>query len=973
MLEIRKNTFSKNYENTFFRHFSAQLNNLFKERNLNGVLLGSPFCEVNERLQIDALLITQNVVCIIDFKNFTGKIKLPNESDFEFGLWTTETGEQVKGGSSINPFKQLKNQKSKFIDVSKKHLEDKICASDSFNSLHTVKIICFQEEVDIIGNIPGKESLNFFIIERRNFIDKILDIIDVTDKDVHLTEKSFSVFKAFFKADQYTIEDKQDEEIAGEIASKSVKFDRTKLYNDQKVALDEIKIFLEDPEKQVFILQGTIHSGKSSLIPFIQELAYDSQIHETEIFASSSRIARNLLSINGFEKVNSIYSFIYGGIVNDKSEIEDQEISDEIPLEIVPFKKCDNADNALFVVDESQMVSDSYHESLDLVFGTGYLLRDFINFAELDTSKRKIIFIGDPYLLQFGKAEESPLNPAYLEEIYKLNVSSFSLVDKHSFSDLNRQALSCVKSIKDNLFNSLNFVAGDQVSIIPNEGNQTSVKQFVQNNIDGHILVFSNEEAHNINLWIKKSIFGTGPEIASNDLVLFHNNISVDDENDPFAVAKKIYNGQFATVVSVAQNSISESVKIKGEESEIIFREFDLQLKDTGHKIKVMSLENYLTGARAELSKNEITAFKIILNTQIYNYLKEHPFEKSHYYAELLTSNIYQLNQKEISEQKHYLDSGQKVKGKLEEKENEHKKLVKQAKGKYMRYIKYTLSNDPTTKYYKYKNAALLRFGWAMTIHKSVSFKWDEVIINCDPGLGYNNSRNNENYFRLLYTALSRAKKKVNLINYKPISPFEKTEFIDRNTGEKPKEIFFQSDNSEPTLRLDELKVYVTAKLAVMKLKIRNIEHYDWQERYFITNENHQEAIISISYSAKGHFSLPAVIGGDQTFSKMVIETLKTKTEMTSFDLIKDGWRKIEYEKLKTALLIVEIKFEIIIQTNYKDKIRFFSPENELEIELDYGGNGMVSKITAKYYSEVTIWEIFKDVFLTMKQENYGL
>ena len=69
----------------------------------------------------------------------------------------------------------------------------------------------------------------------------------------------------------------------------------------------------------------------------------------------------------------------------------------------------------------------------------------------------------------------------------------------------------------------------------------------------------------------------------------------------------------------------------------------------------------------------------------------------------------------------------------------------------------------------------------------------------------------------------------------------------------------------------------------------------------------------------------------------------------------------------------MEIKFEIIIQTNYKDKIRFFSPENELEIELDYGGNGMVSKITAKYYSEVTIWEIFKDVFLTMKQENYGL
>ncbi|MBK6681589.1 MAG: hypothetical protein IPG53_17060 [Ignavibacteriales bacterium] len=58
----------------------------------------------------------------------------------------------------------------------------------------------------------------------------------MTDKDVHLTENRL-VFLNFFKADQYTIEDKQDEEIAGEIASKSVKFDRTKLYNDQKVAL----------------------------------------------------------------------------------------------------------------------------------------------------------------------------------------------------------------------------------------------------------------------------------------------------------------------------------------------------------------------------------------------------------------------------------------------------------------------------------------------------------------------------------------------------------------------------------------------------------------------------------------------------------------------------------------------------------------------------------------------------------------
>ncbi|MGZ4011345.1 MAG: hypothetical protein ACXVLF_10370, partial [Flavisolibacter sp.] len=66
MLEVRKNTFSKSYENSFFREFSRHLSRSFKDRSLNGVLIGSPLCETDERLQIDALLITQNVVCIID-------------------------------------------------------------------------------------------------------------------------------------------------------------------------------------------------------------------------------------------------------------------------------------------------------------------------------------------------------------------------------------------------------------------------------------------------------------------------------------------------------------------------------------------------------------------------------------------------------------------------------------------------------------------------------------------------------------------------------------------------------------------------------------------------------------------------------------------------------------------------------------------------------------------------------------------
>ena len=86
MLEVRKNTFSRSYENSFFREFSRNLFNAFKEKNFNGVLIGSPECVAVERLQIDALLLTTNVVCIIDFKNFKGKINSPQEKNFDNGV-----------------------------------------------------------------------------------------------------------------------------------------------------------------------------------------------------------------------------------------------------------------------------------------------------------------------------------------------------------------------------------------------------------------------------------------------------------------------------------------------------------------------------------------------------------------------------------------------------------------------------------------------------------------------------------------------------------------------------------------------------------------------------------------------------------------------------------------------------------------------------------------------------------------------
>ena len=138
-----------------------------------------------------------------------------------------------------------------------------------------------------------------------------------------------------------------------------------------------------------------------------------------------------------------------------------------------------------------------------MVFGTGFLLKDFLSFANSISTKRKIIFIGDPFQLQLGKTDESPLNPLYLEEAYKLKTSAYQLLDKPDFSVINKEALFCVDKIRTKYFNSLQFVTDENFCFLKREDVTKAVFDVIHNKIECHILCFSNEESQKINYWIK--------------------------------------------------------------------------------------------------------------------------------------------------------------------------------------------------------------------------------------------------------------------------------------------------------------------------------------------------------------------------------------------------------------------------------------------------------------------------------------
>ena len=63
---------------------------------------------------------------------------------------------------------------------------------------------------------------------------------------------------------------------------------------------------------------------------------------------------------------------------------------------------------------------------------------------------------------------------------------------------------------------------------------------------------------------------------------------------------------------------------------------------------------------------------------------------------------------------------------------------------------KETLMSDP------YFNALRIKFGYAITCHKAQGSEWKRVFIDCKSHM----SKLSQEYFRWLYTAITRAKKK---------------------------------------------------------------------------------------------------------------------------------------------------------------------------------------------------------------------
>lgn len=496
----------------------------------------------------------------------------------------------------------------------------------------------------------------------------------------------------------------------------------------QSGALAELKNFTQEREGQIFILNGVSNSGKSLLI--IKLINFLNSLNvPVMLLASTGKIAEAIRLHNNYERIQSLYSTIYNfnevnPIISSEEATTSSEDDDDQNIEKIRLSLRGNNDDEkmIYIVDNSELVSDNYNEFDLYIFGSGMLLSDFINYTDINAinSKRKIVFVGDDKQLLLGSRKLSSLSAQHLKQSFGATVDGFSLTEpyeRRGFDLINKNLTNLKNGIEEEIYNNLDFRFDDS-SFLNLAENDHIVEYSKLSPQDTIILVYTNTQAKYVNGNIR-NLLGRKEYLEKGDRVLLHNNIDVIDEfNQSFHFA----NGEFAVVVGLFDR-VSEEVYFRGKRKKGVklnFRKIRLRFETSDKEIDLLMFENFFTSDDREIDESESVGLHILANRKfgaLTNYDK----------LELLRGFAFLKGLTDLTE--------------FESKINLEKK-------EFNKFLMSRKVLDDIRKYYlrrsPYLNAAKLRFGYCITVHKAQGFKWPNVVINCD----YSQSKTNENYFR---------------------------------------------------------------------------------------------------------------------------------------------------------------------------------------------------------------------------------
>lgn len=252
-------------------------------------------------------------------------------------------------------------------------------------------------------------------------------------------------------------------------------------------------------------------------------------------------------------------------------------------------------------------------------------------------------------------------------------------------------------------------------------------------------------------------------------------------------------------------------------------------------------------------------------------------------------------------------------------------------------------------------NAARLRFGYALTLHRAQGQRFDTVIANLDTGQG----QANEAYFRWLYTLFTVPQNRLILSHVPTITPFSKAEWDDSRTrldSIRPCDLISfdpAAEENGDTLPfpieerpLRNLYHYVVAAVGPLDIRVVSLEHHAYQEVYGFEGKGSASCSLRLFYNKRFMATrIEAVASSPTEFAAQVRQALTSNVRFET------EFQKMLYELLVGKLERSNISVSGIEHHAYQEVYYVRSESGDVKLEVYYDGDGFVTRFVPVGYS----------------------
>lgn len=620
------------------------------------------------------------------------------------------------------------------------------------------------------------------------------------------------------------------------------------------------------------------------------------------------------------------------------------------------YKIRNNVDvsNKIFIVDEASMLSDAKSEGEFFRFGTGHLLSDLITYTRIEYQNvySKIIFVGDPCQLPpVGDNSSKAFEQEYLTSKFRVSVEQTEMKEvKRQSNDggILKAASKIRKCISTGFFNDFNLQSNGKDIFNPSYSEFLDTWQKAPS--PKIIIAYKNKTCLDFNLQIRALRFGNANlPIQKSDIVIMGGN----------NYRKGIFNGEFAVVNEVSPIPTSRTIALKGKAPvTLTWRKIELVFPDAESNNKVVNgymLENFLKGDNL-LSPEETQALFVDFRNRYSN---------------------------------------------LKPKTEEFKEAILQD---------------------EYFNCLLMKYGYAVTCHKAQGGEWENVFTIWDKGNAENfdclnvtqskNGKNNVDFYRWAYTAITRSSRTLYAINPPLFNSYSNMAFLDTDVINSLKELSGQQIQTEE-INLDDEMLEHLQKFNLLEqpiqiqnhfIKVRHavrkqyVEIIGWEKKnleiiYFLKREN-QTACIKTWVNKEHVFNnkyqkIPSQTNSELLFNEVenllkvlpnvsikrnTIETILPLVEF-EFDLEeKFPFTRNLFDNITATLIESSIKIELVEHKEYKERYTFKRNEEEAVIDFEYKSNGFFGRVVPIQKQSNSIQLIFdiKNILQNLKQEDHA-